>query len=55
MSSLVMKDGYTKIISEFYYTSNIEHGEFIILRQDCPLDRQPMPESSFMHDDEAYL
>jgi hypothetical protein len=57
MSSLVMKDGYTKIIREFYYrVKEIKDGEFIILRQDCCLDcRQPMPKSSFMHDDEVYL
>lgn len=57
MQNLVMKDGYTKIIREFYYkVKEIEHGEFIILRQDCCLEcRQPVPKSPFMKDDEAYL
>ncbi|MGB6673944.1 MAG: hypothetical protein WBE34_16050 [Candidatus Nitrosopolaris sp.] len=57
MQNLVMKDRYTKIIREFYYkVKEIEHGEFIILRQDCCLEcRQPVPKSPFMKDDEAYL
>jgi hypothetical protein len=35
MKYLVMEDGYTTVVREFYYTvTEIEHGEFIILRQD---------------------